>query len=208
MKSILIIWTITLSIMNNDNCLVFFLENTERFLSHYKSLTQLLISFITLFMSLGSILVACYAIYIYINQKEKQKDIKKKSERLLMLIDDETFMDRMYVVSRLYLISSTLANSLDKHTEKINKEIDNTFDKLNEIRDKISEIQKQKLEIITNNDLKKLIQKKESITLNANLLKRYNTKVEGPENKRYEEAIKRIIEIRNNIISDMDDLIK
>ncbi|HDH4225438.1 TPA: hypothetical protein PI395_002242 [Staphylococcus aureus] len=183
-----------------------FLENTERFLSHYKSLTQLLISFITLFMSLGSILVACYAIYI--NQKEKQKDIKKKSERLLMLIDDETFMDRMYVVSRLYLISSTLANSLDKHTEKINKEIDNTFDKLNEIRDKISEIQKQKLEIITNNDLKKLIQKKESITLNANLLKRYNTKVEGPENKRYEEAIKRIIEIRNNIISDMDDLIK
>lgn len=194
--------------MNNDNCLVFFLENTERFLSHYKSLTQLLISFITLFMSLGSILVACYAIYIYINQKEKQKDIKKKSERLLMLIDDETFMDRMYVVSRLYLISSTLANSLDKHTEKINKEIDNTFDKLNEIRDKISEIQKQKLEIITNNDLKKLIQKKESITLNANLLKRYNTKVEGPENKRYEEAIKRIIEIRNNIISDMDDLIK
>lgn len=192
--------------MNNDNCLVFFLENTERFLSHYKSLTQLLISFITLFMSLGSILVACYAIYI--NQKEKQKDIKKKSERLLMLIDDETFMDRMYVVSRLYLISSTLANSLDKHTEKINKEIDNTFDKLNEIRDKISEIQKQKLEIITNNDLKKLIQKKESITLNANLLKRYNTKVEGPENKRYEEAIKRIIEIRNNIISDMDDLIK
>ncbi len=63
MKSILIIWTITLSIMNNDNCLVFFLENTERFLSHYKSLTQLLISFITLFMSLGSILVACYAIY-------------------------------------------------------------------------------------------------------------------------------------------------
>ncbi|HDF6191227.1 TPA: hypothetical protein PES02_002787 [Staphylococcus aureus] len=206
MKSILIIWTITLSIMNNDNYLVFFLENTERFLSHYKSLTQLLISFITLFMSLGSILVACYAIYI--NQKEKQKDIKKKSERLLMLIDDETFMDRMYVVSRLYLISSTLANSLDKHTEKINKEIDNTFDKLNEIRDKISEIQKQKLEIITNNDLKKLIQKKESITLNANLLKRYNTKVEGPENKRYEEAIKRIIEIRNNIISDMDDLIK
>lgn len=192
--------------MNNDNYLVFFLENTERFLSHYKSLTQLLISFITLFMSLGSILVACYAIYI--NQKEKQKDIKKKSERLLMLIDDETFMDRMYVVSRLYLISSTLANSLDKHTEKINKEIDNTFDKLNEIRDKISEIQKQKLEIITNNDLKKLIQKKESITLNANLLKRYNTKVEGPENKRYEEAIKRIIEIRNNIISDMDDLIK
>ncbi|HDH4808021.1 TPA: hypothetical protein PI303_002801, partial [Staphylococcus aureus] len=97
-------------------------------------MTQLLISFITLFMSLGSILVACYAIYI--NQKEKQKDIKKKSERLLMLIDDETFMDRMYVVSRLYLISSTLANSLDKHTEKINKEIDNTFDKLNEIRDK------------------------------------------------------------------------
>ncbi|HDZ5749665.1 TPA: hypothetical protein RTT17_002535 [Staphylococcus aureus] len=206
MKSILIIWTITLSIMNNDNCLVFFLENTERFLSHYKSLTQLLISFITLFMSLGSILVACYAIYI--NQKEKQKDIKKKSERLLMLIDDETFMDRMYVVSRLYLISSMLANSLDKHTGKINKEIDDTFDKLNEIRDKISEIQKQKLEIITNNDLKKLIQKKESITLNANLLKRYNTKVEGPENKRYEEAIKRIIEIRNNIISDMDDLIK
>ncbi|HCY3039384.1 TPA: hypothetical protein O1K82_002569 [Staphylococcus aureus] len=206
MKSILIIWTITLSIMNNDNCLVFFLENTERFLSHYKSLTQLLISFITLFMSLGSILVACYAIYI--NQKEKQKDIKKKSERLLMLIDDETFMDRMYVVSRLYLISSMLANSLDKHTEKINKEIDDTFDKLNEIRDKISEIQKQKLEIITNNDLKKLIPKKESITLNANLLKRYNTKVEGPENKRYEEAIKRIIEIRNNIISDMDDLIK
>ncbi|HDH4410199.1 TPA: hypothetical protein PIY37_002103 [Staphylococcus aureus] len=137
-----------------------FLENTERFLSHYKSLTQLLISFITLFMSLGSILVACYAIYI--NQKEKQKDIKKKSERLLMLIDDETFMDRMYVVSRLYLISSTLANSLDKHTEKINKEIDNTFDKLNEIRDKISEIQKQKLEIITNNDLKKLIQKKKA----------------------------------------------
>lgn len=97
---------------------------------------------------------------LYINQKEKQKDIKKKSERLLMLIDDETFMDRMYVVSRLYLISSTLANSLDKHTEKINKDIDNTFDKLNEIRDKISEIQKQKLEIITNNDLKKLIQKK------------------------------------------------
>ncbi len=206
MKSILIIWTITLSIMNNDNCLVFFLENTERFLSHYKSLTQLLISFITLFMSLGSILVACYAIYI--NQKEKQKDIKKKSERLLMLIDDETFRDRMYVVSRLYLISSALADSLDKHTEKINKEIDNTFDKLNEIRDKISEIQKQKLEIITNNDLKKLIQKKESITLNANLLKRYNTKVEGPENKRYEEAIKRIIEIRNNIIRDMDHLIK
>ncbi|UMT78582.1 hypothetical protein ML436_02255 [Staphylococcus roterodami] len=206
MKSILIIWTITLSIMNNDNCLVFFLENTERFLSHYKSLTQLLISFITLFMSLGSILVACYAIYI--NQKEKQKDIKKKSERLLMLIDDETFRDRMYVVSRLYLISSALADSLDKHTEKINKEIDNTFDKLNEIRDKISEIQKQKLEIITNNDLKKLIQKKENITLNANLLKRYNTKVEGPENKRYEEAIKRIIEIRNNIIRDMDHLIK
>ncbi|UVJ26493.1 hypothetical protein [Staphylococcus aureus] len=51
---------------------------------------------------------------------------------------------------------------MDKHTEKINKEIDDTFDKLNEIRDKISEIQKQKLEIITNNDLKKLIQKKKA----------------------------------------------
>ncbi|PNZ59353.1 hypothetical protein CD170_04290 [Staphylococcus aureus] len=108
---------------------------------------------------------------LYINQKEKQKDIKKKSERLLMLIDDETFMDRMYVVSRLYLISSTLANSLDKYTEKINKEIDNTFDKLNEIRDKISEIQKQKLEIITNNDLKKLIQKKRKHNSKCKLVK-------------------------------------
>ncbi|PTF18467.1 hypothetical protein BUY40_10445 [Staphylococcus cohnii] len=71
MKIIFIISTITL-LINSTSSLNIFLENVESFFSHYKNLTQIMISFITLLTSLGSVFIAYYAIHI--NQKEKKEN--------------------------------------------------------------------------------------------------------------------------------------
>src|SRR5699024_11833570 len=75
MKIIFIISTITL-LINSTSSLNIFLENVESFFSHYKNLTQIMISFITLLTSIGSVFIAYYGIHI--NQKKKDR----KSTRL------------------------------------------------------------------------------------------------------------------------------
>ena len=83
-------------------------------------------------------------------------------------------MDRMFVASKLYLIYTMQHSKFLEHKKEIEKEITDIEKTLEKISEKIADIQYQKIEILTNNDIKKIIQKKESIHLNKVELSRYN----------------------------------
>ena len=204
MKIIYIISTITLLIINGNSSLNIFLENVESFLSHYKNSTQIMISFITLIASLGSVFIAYYAIHI--NQKEKKENTKNKSEKILIHINDVTYMDRMFVASKLYFIYTMQNSKFLEHKKEIEKEITDIKKTLEKISEKIADIQYQKIEILTNNDIKKIIKKKESIHLNKVELSRYNPEKKEPENQSHEAALKRLEEIINKIKKDISPL--
>lgn len=201
MKIIFIFSTITLLIINSTSYLNIFLENVESFLSHYKNITKIMISFITLITSLGSVYIAYYAIHI--NQKEKKENTKNKSEKILIHINDVTYMDRMFVESRLFMIYTMQHSKFLEHKKEIEKEITNIEKTLEKINEKIADIQYQKIEILTNNDIKKIIQKKENIHLNKVELSRYNPEKKEPENQSHEAALKRLGEIINKIKKDI-----
>src|SRR5699024_5751345 len=107
-------------------------------------------------------------------------------------------MDRMFVESRLFLIYTMQHSKFLEHKKEIEEEI--TKEKINR---KITKKQNQKIEILTNNDIKKIIQKKESIYLNKVELSRYNPEKKAPENQSHEAALKRIGEIINKIKKDI-----
>ncbi|MFG0934521.1 MULTISPECIES: hypothetical protein [Staphylococcus] len=112
-------------------------------------------------------------------------------------------MDRMFVESRLFLIYTMQHSKFLEHKKEIEEEITKAEKALEKINGKITDIQYQKIEILTNNDIKKIIQKKESIYLNKVELSRYNPEKKAPENQSHEAALKRIGEIINKIKKDI-----
>lgn len=161
MKILFIISTITL-LISSTSSLNIFLESVESFLSHYKNLTQMMISFITLIASLGSVFIAYYTIHI--NQREKKESTKNKSKKILIHINDITYMDRMFVEARLFMVYTMQYSKFLEYKKEIEEEITNIEKKLEKINEKIEDIQYQKIEILTNNDIKKIIQKKKEYT--------------------------------------------
>lgn len=200
MKILFIISTITL-LISSTSSLNIFLESVESFLSHYKNLTQMMISFITLIASLGSVFIAYYTIHI--NQREKKESTKNKSKKILVHINDITYMDRMFVESRLFMVYTMQYSKFLEYKKEIEEEITNIEKKLEKINEKIEDIQYQKIEILTNNDIKKIIQKKEGIYLDKVELSRFNPRNKLPENQNHEAAIKALEEIINKIKKDI-----
>src|SRR5699024_12349929 len=91
-------------------------------------------------------------------------------------------MDRMFVESRLFLIYTMQHSKFLEHKKEIEEEITKAEKALEKINGKITDIQYQKIEILTNNDIKKIIQKKESIYLNKVELRDRKRRV-GKESK-------------------------
>lgn len=200
MKILFIISTITL-LISSTSSLNIFLESVESFFSHYKNSTQMMISFITLIASLGSVFTAYYTIHI--NQREKKESTKNKSMKILIHIDDITYMDRMFVEARLFMIYTMQYSKFLEYKKEIEEEITNIEKKLEKINEKMEDIQYQKIEILTNNDIKKIIQKKERIYLDKVELSRFNPRNKSLENQNHEAAIKALEEIINKIKKDI-----
>ena len=66
-------------------------------------------------------------------------------------------MDRMFVESRLFLIYTMQHSKFLEHKKEIEEEITKAEKALEKINGKITDIQYQKIEILTNNDIKKII---------------------------------------------------
>src|SRR5699024_12688922 len=88
---------------------------------------------------------------------------RKRKKQILFHYVDLTYLDTIFVHSRTLLINTRQPSKFIEHKKEIEEKITKAEKALEKINGKITDIQYQKIEILTNNDIKKIIQKKESI---------------------------------------------